>query len=119
MNSPPTVRQTEIGVASSSPTGPHSQPQKIADDEQRDRRDADAMSDHDRLDESADELIAQHEQAEDRERRVPVRKDRQREERRHRRAQNRADVRDEPQQSREHAPQRRVRHAAERTDRSR
>ena len=30
MNSPPTVRQTEIGVASSSPTGPHSQPQKIA-----------------------------------------------------------------------------------------
>src|SRR5712691_7194552 len=31
MNSPPTVRQTEIGVARSSPTGPHNQPQKIAD----------------------------------------------------------------------------------------
>ena len=31
MNSPPTVRQTEIGVARSSPTGPHNQPQKIAE----------------------------------------------------------------------------------------
>ena len=31
MNSPPTVRHTEIGVASSSPTGPHNQPQKIAE----------------------------------------------------------------------------------------
>ena len=31
MNSPPTVRQTEIGVASSRPTGPHSHPQKIAE----------------------------------------------------------------------------------------
>ena len=31
MNSPPTVRQTEIGVASRRPTGPHSQPQKIAE----------------------------------------------------------------------------------------
>ena len=30
MNSPQTVRQTVIGVDNSSPTGPHSQPQKIA-----------------------------------------------------------------------------------------
>src|SRR5947207_6971051 len=31
MNSPPTVRQTVIGVASSRPTGPHNHPQKIAE----------------------------------------------------------------------------------------
>src|SRR4029079_2247425 len=82
-------------------------------DEERDRGDADAVADNDRLDEAADQLIAQHEQPEDRERDVPVRKDRQGEERRQRGAQDRADVRHEAHEARDDAPQQRVRDAEE------
>src|SRR5688500_12551446 len=63
------------------------------------------MADHDRLDEPADELIAEDEQTQDSKSRVPVRKDGEREKRRRARAEHSADVRNEAQQSREHAPQ--------------
>src|SRR5688500_148628 len=71
------------------------------------------MADHDRLDEAADELIAENEQAEDGERCVPVRKNGESEKRRRGRAEHRADVRNETQQAREHAPERGVRNLQE------
>src|SRR6266568_6945100 len=71
------------------------------------------MSDDDRLDETTDELIAEDEEPEDRERDVPVGENGERQKRRQRRAQERADVRHEAHQSGDHAPQRRVRHAEE------
>jgi hypothetical protein len=63
------------------------------------------MTDHDRLDEAADQLIAEDEQAEDSQSRVPVREDREGQKRRRCGAQHRADVRHEPQQARKDAPQ--------------
>src|SRR2546423_2444918 len=71
------------------------------------------MADDDRLDESADELIAQHEEAEDRERDVPVRKNGEREKCWQRRAEKCADVRDESHQPGDDAPERRMRYAEE------
>ena len=82
-------------------------------DKKRDRRDANAMTDNDRLDESADELIAQNEKTEDCERDVPARKHGDREKRRQRRAEKRADVRYESHQAGDDAPERRVRNAEE------